>query len=244
MKKSVVLVALLLVLAEWAMAGPGRVAVQVQAGASMLGAGSEPRFSLGWFGTMLDSSTRQRWDGDFDAVVGRAAWARVSMSWRPLDRLAAVLSLDAGSPLGYVERHDVQMGAFWGVSSSRPEIPLAAEGYLVCPALAVRVYLHTGATEPYIELGQGYMWQVLDVWWDPSGVQLPGFRYRIHHRHRAARPSMRAALGLAHSVSPSMQAHALVEWLSTRNGPGGSYFLDWDRVHQRFDLSVGVSYAF
>ena len=244
MRRFAAVLAALALVAPWAWASPGRFTAQLQLGASMIGAGEQPRFSLGWFGTTVDSSIGQQWSGDFDAVVSRATYLRGLLAYRPLTWLACLLSLDVGLPIGHLERHDAQMGAYFGLSSSRPEVPLGVEGYLFTPAIGARVYFRTGPTEPYVEVVQGYVWQVVDVWWDPSGVQLPGFSYRVHHRHRNDRATMRLAAGLAHALSPRTQFHLAVELISTREGEGGWYFLDWEGLHQQIGLSLGVSYAF
>ncbi len=106
------LLAVLVVLglaSSWARASSGRFTVHLQAGAGVIGTGQEPRFRVGWFGAILDSTTRQRWDGDF-AVVSRMSYLRGLFAYRPFSWLACVASLDEGLPVGHLERHDVQMG--------------------------------------------------------------------------------------------------------------------------------------
>lgn len=244
--------ALILILAGSAMGGGGRLSAQLQLGSSMIGTGSAPSFWLGCFSVDGAELGLASLHYSYTAVVSRASFVRAGIGYRVFGRLAIVGSVEVGLPVCHMtkERTDFQRGSdehsFRSVGSHtlRAERAVACTGYLYAPAAGVRWTVARWSVEPYLELVQGYLWRQVDVWWDPTGLPLCPGNYRIHHRDRIDRAFMRAALGISFAAIGGARCLVAAEWTSARNDPGGWYFLDWQDVHQRFDLSVGLSYAF
>ena len=232
-------------------AGEGRFSVELQSGSSFIGAGSAPSFWLGFYHLPLDSS--RFLSGDYTAVISRATFFRGSLSYRMLRSVSFVASMEVALPVGHMEKteerlvagstpHTYRSVSYRTVKSDRPGV---CTGYLFSPGFGVRWSPMSWRVQPYFELDQGYMWRQMDIWWDPTGLSLsPPPMLRIHHRDRISRAFMRASVGALYPLSSSVRALLAVEWTSARNDPGGWYFLDWQDVHQRFDVSLGVSYAF
>lgn len=228
-----------------ALAQSGRFSLTLQVGSSFIGAGSVPTFWLGHYHHRPDTALYPLVDVEWRAAVSRATFVRGALGYGLSGSIVALIPIEVGLPVGYLEREETTWRGPFDYSSTRArnERRLGSTGYLFSPGVGLRVLLAQGRVEPYLELVSGYMWRVVDVWWDPTGLELGPMR-RLHHRDRVGRAFMRGALGVAFSISPSSRCHVGVEWTSARNAPGGWYFLDWQDVHQRFDLSVGLSYAF
>ncbi len=243
---------LLAVLAGGASGGDSPFSAQLQVGSSFIGAGSPPIFDLG--GYCVDGSDQglALIDYRYSTEVSRASFARIGAAYRLSRRAAGVVTMELGLPHAHMrkERTDLR----WGSDEHSlhtvhhemvtPDRAVATTGYLFAPALGLRATLAGWRAQPYVELMQGYLWREVDLWWDPSGLPRFPQNYRLHRRDRVSRAFLRAALGLSFPVAESLRLLAAAEWTSARNEPTAWYFLDWQGSHQRFDLSLGVSYTF